>query len=465
MNKETISPLKVLFIRLGEGSEGGEYAQDCIEQSQTLKLGFLEYSHELCQKKDWDGIRLQILQQGKTEATATKYIEEMKCFYTEEANTLWVTKYKDKLWWCFANPEIRLLEDHTKIRGVIGKWSDKDIDGNILEFTTIPSSIQNIFSERRTIKYTLNEDIQKYIVKLINGKLNPNYWWVNQGQSFEDEFNGGYIRSPQKEKDGGINQCFENMREIKRGDKVASCINGEIKAIGIVKFDVFEESIRAEDIGTEREKGWKAFVDWTLLESPFKIKKNHELIRLEEPPLDKNHNGRQGYIFGISSKLFHIICKSDLEIQEKLIEKDIINNPLLAITEKEQLIKARRGQGKFRENLEQIEKFCRLTKLNRTEFLIASHIKPWRDSTNEERLDGNNGLLLSPHIDKLFDKGWISFSDEGNLLYSAKAEEALEKWNIHKDMNVGEFTQKQCIYLKYHRENLFSNANLLSSTN
>ncbi|MFE8730531.1 HNH endonuclease, partial [Aeromonas hydrophila] len=83
----------------------------------------------------------------------------------------------------------------------------------------------------------------------------------------------------------------------------------------------------------------------------------------------------------------------------------------LNATEKQQLVKSRRGQGIFRANLEKVELACRVTGVTNTALLIASHIKPWsRCANNAERLDGNNGLLLSPHIDKLFDRGWITFS-------------------------------------------------------
>ncbi|MBS1603209.1 MAG: HNH endonuclease, partial [Bacteroidetes bacterium] len=88
--------------------------------------------------------------------------------------------------------------------------------------------------------------------------------------------------------------------------------------------------------------------------------------------------------------------------------------------------------------------------------LVASHIKPWKVSTNEERLDGHNGLLLSPHIDKLFDQGWISFSDEGQFLISSRAiESTLKKWHIDTSISVGPFTKRQQQYLSYHRTNVF----------
>jgi len=103
--------------------------------------------------------------------------------------------------------------------------------------------------------------------------------------------------------------------------------------------------------------------------------------------------------------------EKDIEEIQELEVVEQINNAEIESTEKDQLIKARKGQGKFRQNVERIEKKCRVTGVVEKNMLIASHIKPWKLSSNIERLDGNNGLLLSPHIDKLFDLGWISFSD------------------------------------------------------
>ena len=54
-------------------------------------------------------------------------------------------------------------------------------------------------------------------------------------------------------------------------------------------------------------------------------------------------------------------------------------------------------------------------------FLIASHIKPWKVSDNVLRLDGSNGLTLAPRIDRLFDKGYITFSQDGSLFLSGSA--------------------------------------------
>ncbi|MGO9038669.1 MAG: HNH endonuclease [Steroidobacteraceae bacterium] len=103
-----------------------------------------------------------------------------------------------------------------------------------------------------------------------------------------------------------------------------------------------------------------------------------------------------------------------------------------------------------------VERACRITKVERMEHLIASHVRPWRDSNNEERLDGENGLLLTPTVDHLFDKGFISFEDSGQLIVSPVADPvSLKRMGIDRDarVNVGVFSQGQRRYLDFHSEN------------
>jgi len=98
-------------------------------------------------------------------------------------------------------------------------------------------------------------------------------------------------------------------------------------------------------------------------------------------------------------------------------ELEEIQRARLDATEREALVKARVGQGVFRANVARVEPECRITKVSNPAYLIASHIKPWRHASNEERLSAHNGLLLAPHADFLFDRGFISFGD-GRLLIS-----------------------------------------------
>jgi predicted restriction endonuclease len=144
---------------------------------------------------------------------------------------------------------------------------------------------------------------------------------------------------------------------------------------------------------------------------------------------------------------------------EQDLAEEIEANPAVPVTEKRQIILARRGQGKFREAVSRIEHACRITGVNRPEHLIASHCKPWRDcESHDERLDGETGLLLTPTVDHLFDRGFISFENDGELLISPVVHrESLKRMGIPPDerRNVGGFTEGQRAYLEFHREAVF----------
>jgi HNH endonuclease len=120
------------------------------------------------------------------------------------------------------------------------------------------------------------------------------------------------------------------------------------------------------------------------------------------------------------------------------------------------LVLARRGHGLYRENVERIETACRVTGVLDRRHLRASHIKPWYRSDDREKLDGHNGLLLAPHIDHLFDRGHISFTDAGELLVSPHTNPVvLAAWGVKAGQKVGAFSPEQRGYLAWHREHVF----------
>ncbi|MGH8265381.1 MAG: HNH endonuclease, partial [Steroidobacteraceae bacterium] len=123
---------------------------------------------------------------------------------------------------------------------------------------------------------------------------------------------------------------------------------------------------------------------------------------------------------------------------------------------KENLIRARRGQGVYRHNLEEIEGGCRLTHLLDRRHLVASHIKPWRESDDGEKLDGYNGLLFSPHVAHLFDRGYITFTDNGEVLVSRHLNpRVLTVWHLSPAPRIEPFRAEQCVFLAYHRREVF----------
>ena len=129
------------------------------------------------------------------------------------------------------------------------------------------------------------------------------------------------------------------------------------------------------------------------------------------------------------------------------------------ITEKLSVQKIRIGQYSFRQNLINELERCPITKINDKRLLIASHIKPWMHSDNNERLNPNNGFLLSPLYDKLFDMsiGLITFTSEKEILISKKiSEENIQKLGVkHKQIIVDLPINGRESFLEYHRKYIF----------
>ena len=163
----------------------------------------------------------------------------------------------------------------------------------------------------------------------------------------------------------------------------------------------------------------------------------------------------------INKKQLFIISDSKISNDWlKNTEKDISKFDKYPTLERNTLTKTRIGQGWFREEL--IKKYkmeCPITLIKNPKLLFASHVKPWRNSNQNEKLDFKNGILLSPLFDKLFDGGLISFQDEGNILYSKKLSSKfilkLQDWieNPNYSKIIKNNVDKK--YLKWHRKKLF----------
>jgi len=304
------------------------------------------------------------------------------------------------------------------------------------------------------------------------------FWWVNHKQTHTSEIDGGYIWSPKKESNGARSQFYVNLTLVEPGDIVFSYANAKIMAIGVATGS-YKEQVKPAEFGSNGMNwsniGWLVTIEWRRLQKTFSPKTYIDDIAPLLPngysPITQSGNGNQkcylaqilkplaDLLFSISATQnssvlieindLKIDIKTDIEVQEVIRDE-------IEFTEKEQLIKARLGQGLFRKRLVEIEAKCRLTQITNEQFLVASHIKPWRDGNNVERLDGNNGLLLSPHVDRLFDRGWISFNDDGTLLISNNdTKEVMASWGLNSNINVGSFSDKQKPYLAYHRTHVY----------
>lgn len=317
------------------------------------------------------------------------------------------------------------------------------------------------------------------------------YWWVNQNQTYRHELRGHYLWSPKRNANGARNPFYESMREVSPGDLIFSFVDTRILAMGIAQSYCWE-SPKPPEFGAAGQSwenvGWKVTVTFTELVNKIRPKDHigvlSPLLPKKYSPLQRNGNGLQSvYLAEIPDLLAEVLVgligaetqplvaaarnvipvpADDLEGWEQRIERQIAADPAIRDTDRVAIIRARNGQGLFRDRVSRIETRCRITGVEKPVHLVASHCKPWRDSSNEERLDGENGLLLTPSIDHLFDRGFISFENSGRLIVSPVAHlPSLQRMGIDTQgaVNVGGFTSGQKRFLDFHRNEV-----LLQST-
>jgi len=315
-----------------------------------------------------------------------------------------------------------------------------------------------------------------------------NYWWVNHRKTFRQEFGGKYIWCPKRDKSGNTQYGWESVREVKNGDIVFSYSHQHLQGFGYITSPSaysFPRPAEFEKAGHAWEsRGWRADVNFTPFKEPYMpkefISSIAPLLPPKYSPIQATGNGNQNYLTKISKQLALTLADFgglDLRnhLSQELVYEDRIEGPLdyphllaweedeqkqiesshgILETTREALVQARVGQGKFKERVSRLECSCRITKVDNLTHLIASHIKPWRESNNEERLAGGNGLLLTPSIDHLFDRGFISFEDNGELITSPIADtRSLKKMGV-QPTNVGHFNTDQKFFLDYHRKEI-----------
>jgi putative restriction endonuclease len=315
------------------------------------------------------------------------------------------------------------------------------------------------------------------------------YWWVNQNQTFRQEIAGGYLWSPKRNANGGRNPFYETMREVSPGDLIFSFVDTKVAAIGIAKSYCWESPKPTEfgAVGQNWENiGWRVNVSFVHLLNKVRPKDHMAVLKAVLPdrysPLQQNGNGIQSiYLTELSLDFTEVLSgligeearqmltvastgtpigngriatADDLDVWEHRLEEQVETDSSVNETEREAIVRARRGQGLFKQRVMEIETRCRITGVSNPSHLLASHCKPWRDSSNEERLNGENGLLLTPSIDHLFDRGFIGFDDAGELIISPVAHRpSLQKMGVETNslVNVGAFTEGQRQFLDYHR--------------
>jgi putative restriction endonuclease len=311
---------------------------------------------------------------------------------------------------------------------------------------------------------------------------------------------GGYLWSPKRRSNQTQNPFYDFMREVAPGDVVFSFAGTLVCAIGVARSFAYEapKPLEFGQAGAYWDTiGWRLDVRFTELRLPIRPSEHKVILSPLLPqryaPLRPNGAGLQSvYLTKLPDELAGALIDllgaeaRDLVRGLRVADEQLPLTAAIGLAEWEEhelsrvredaaipetdrlaIVLARKGQGVFKQRVMRIERACRITGVTNEEHLRASHCKPWRDATNEERLDGENGLLLTPSIDHLFDRGFIGFDDNGDVIVSPVAHaDSLRRMGVDPlgRLNVGRFASGQRRYLEYHRDNVLLRSRFLDSS-
>jgi putative restriction endonuclease len=318
------------------------------------------------------------------------------------------------------------------------------------------------------------------------------YWWVNHNQTFRQEFHGRYIWSPKRKSNGSQNRFYDFLREVMPGDVVFSYSDTVLQGAGFATSYCYTCPRPAEfgHIGEVWDVvGWRVDVHFQPFSAPVRPKQHLPLLaplleKERHAPLQLSGNGLQHiYLTSVSESFAQVLLglagqegavfrpSALRETPPGLVERELVGQQewedieqrrIISreppSTTRDALVSARVGQGLFKERIARRERSCRITAVDNPVHLIASHIKPWRESNNEERLHEGNGLLLTPSADHLFDRGFISFEDNGEVIIAPVADvTSLRRMGVdpNRPPRPLAFNTDQKHFLNHHRREIF----------
>jgi hypothetical protein len=222
------------------------------------------------------------------------------------------------------------------------------------------------------------------------------------------------------------------------------------------------------------EEGFLVNLEYHELEIPVNVRDKFNeifpLLPIKYSPFQQDANGNQGYLYPcneeLAIKLLELISELNIyQVSEEQLEfaiDDVRRTehntliPLIAETESEVKTKIRLGQQKVSKDLLPLwEGKCVLCGIDLPELLRSSHSIPWKDSTNEERLDPYNGILLCCNHDALYEKGLITFDGQGRLhISSVICDEDYLKYGLVSMAKIQIHSENK-VYFKWHKKNIF----------
>ncbi|WP_040209270.1 HNH endonuclease [Neobacillus jeddahensis] len=304
-----------------------------------------------------------------------------------------------------------------------------------------------------------------------------NTYIVMQGHTYQQERELGIIWSPQQDQGGLVPHSWSRMKEIQKEDRVFHYVKGFIVAISVAAgpYQTVPKPTTVQYERNKNEAGNLVRVDYHELENPLQVKANLKeilpLLPIKYSAFQENGDGNSGYLYPcneeLSIKFLDLIRDLNIyQVDEEQLELSIDNVrrtegntliPVMAETESELKTKMRIDHQKFRKTLMPLwRNQCAVCGIDLPELLRASHAKPWKDSTNDERLDPYNGVILCANHDALYDHGLIAFNGQGRLFISPLINpEDYEKYGLVPNTKI-RLHQENKPYMKWHKKHIFN---------
>ena len=292
------------------------------------------------------------------------------------------------------------------------------------------------------------------------------FYWVNVGGTHKEVLEGNFLWAPVSSmKSNGKEMTlvhWDNVGTVKKGDIIFCCKDKQIFAIATAPAGAFDaERPPNRSFNGWSEKGRRVDIDLIQLERPIL---RDEIATVFMDQFDKQASPSLFTKVGSLNQIYmsHLPARAGVFLLEASGQLADFDNSLITQgasgknvdkTTRESIIQARVGQGQFRTSLLNIwQGQCALTGVKNPVLLVASHIEAWCLADNSARLDPDNGLLLATHVDRLFDRGLISFADDGKLLVSSRlSDQDRSVFGLDQFVGISTLTSGNRQYLAKHR--------------
>lgn len=291
------------------------------------------------------------------------------------------------------------------------------------------------------------------------------YFWVNQSKTYHHERDLGCLWAPMLSKGGKKLHHWERMDHVSPGDLILTYAKGKLMGYCVAQSSSFHQP--QPDLGQSLwgKEGRMVEAEYFPFEEPltrdvFVPSIVRHLPPKYSPMTEGGVKGTEGYLFEVSKELFSAVMGIAEMEWEEAESMSVVEEPSeiylpAGPTEKKVVSSRRVTQPQFRMNL--IMRWngrCAVTGCDEVGVLTASHIVPWRHATDDERNDPDNGLLLSPVYDRLFDKEFITFDQQGRIKLGRAMRGQYQLLGVTGDERIEGLTEGHEKYLKRHRAQL-----------